>query len=147
MTTSNEDYIREIVALRKRVDELTAEREELKDRIRELDGTADADEARLISREFSLSRTAGQVMQVFLRSKAPVVTREHLIELVWNNRAVDEHITDPYVTKCRAALAARGFELKTVWGMGWFMPDDVVAGIVKIIQARRRSREGANAAA
>ncbi len=72
-------------------------------------------------REVSLTRTEFAILECLLRSAGRVVTRERLIETVWNDREVSENNLDVFIRFLRSKVDVAGFPklIQTERGIGY----------------------------
>ena len=77
-------------------------------------------------REMILTRTEFAILECLLRSAGRVVTRERLIEMVWNDREVSENNLDVFIKFLRSKVEAPGSSklIHTERGLGYSLRQD-----------------------
>ena len=71
-------------------------------------------------KEIELSFKEYELLQYFIENKGIALSREKILNNVWNyDYFGDARTIDTHVKKLRAKLENRGDYIKTVWGMGY----------------------------
>lgn len=75
-------------------------------------------------RELSLTPKEFSILRLFLSNKGRIFHREDMLELLWNNRPVnDDRTVDTHIKNLRDKLSQAGIPgqdvIKTVWGTGY----------------------------
>ncbi|MBO6215114.1 MAG: response regulator transcription factor [Lachnospiraceae bacterium] len=79
-----------------------------------------AHEVRVDGRVIELSVKEFELMQFFIKNRGIALSREKILESVWDyDYYGDARTIDTHVKKLRAKLGARGDAIKTIWGMGY----------------------------
>lgn len=112
--------------LEQRVQILTLENAELEERVRQLQQLLLPDDW-APPLEWGLTVKEAAIVGLLLRRK--VCTKQYLMDAMYSLRATDEapeqKIIDVFVCKVRKKLGAFGVEIKTLWGKGYYIEDEV----------------------
>lgn len=80
-------------------------------------------EVRLEGETVQLTRKEYQILLLLVKSRGRYVTREEILDIVWNDTLVTERTVDVHITRLRKRLGSFGTRIKSRTGYGYYIDE------------------------
>lgn len=114
--------------------EVNPDVEEMKATVDYITGDNLADQAEVMQR-FGATMKEAKLFLILERAKGTVVSKDQILARLYDARQIDEvpdlKIVDVFISKLRAKIETRGYEIKATWGAGYSLHHETDTYIAK----------------